>query len=63
MERKYTIIVLAYVDDLLITVNNLTTINVLKANLSHSFQIKDLGRLKKILGLEFSYTPTEIYMG
>lgn len=53
-------IILAYVDNLLITKNNINKINELN---SKFFQIKDLGCLKYFFGLEFSYTFTNIYVG
>lgn len=48
-------IILAYIDDLLITGDNIDTITKIKAQLKQHFFIKDLGALKYFLGLEFSY--------
>lgn len=48
--------ILAYVDDLLITRNNLKEIIQLKKDLTNFFNIKDLGKLKYFLGIEFTTT-------
>lgn len=42
-----------YVDDILITGNDLAVINDLKASLDEQFKIKDLGKLSYFLGIEF----------
>lgn len=42
---------------------NIQKINYLKRELSSFFQIKELGRQKYFLGLEFSFAKTGIYMG
>uniref|UniRef100_A0A2N9GV50 Reverse transcriptase Ty1/copia-type domain-containing protein n=1 Tax=Fagus sylvatica TaxID=28930 RepID=A0A2N9GV50_FAGSY len=43
---------LLYVDDMLIAVNNLVEINRFKTQLSGEFEMKDLGAVKKILGMK-----------
>jgi len=43
---------LVYVDDIVLTGNNLGTINDLKTYLDNQFHIKDLGELKYFLGFE-----------
>ncbi|XP_019455163.1 PREDICTED: uncharacterized protein LOC109356293 [Lupinus angustifolius] len=53
-----------YVDDLLVTWNNLKGVEELKGSLKEEFEMTDLGRLSYFLGLEFQYTkgdcnPTE----
>lgn len=45
---------LVYVDDLLLTRNDLTLINDTKSTLQNTFTIKDLGELRYFLGLEFA---------
>ncbi|XP_057522453.1 uncharacterized mitochondrial protein AtMg00810-like [Amaranthus tricolor] len=44
-----------YVDDILLTGNNHSIIQSLKAHLHHIFSIKDLGRLNYFLGFEVTY--------
>jgi hypothetical protein len=46
--------VLIYMDDLIITENNIDFISQLKKNLQHQFSIKDLGLLKYFLGIEMT---------
>ena len=41
-----------YVDDILITVRNITYVQKLKSQLKKKFDMKDLGEIKKILGME-----------
>ncbi|XP_070019435.1 uncharacterized protein [Nicotiana sylvestris] len=55
-----TIVVLIYVDDMLITGDNLELIQDTKAALQKSFKIKDLGELKYILGIEFARSENGI---
>lgn len=54
IKGKNKIFILAYVDDLLITYNNLNLIIQLKEKLTNFFNIKNLGKLKFFLGLEFT---------
>lgn len=54
--------ILAYVDDLLITGNNLKLIFELKKKLANFFNIKDLGKLKYFLGLEFTKIKEGIFL-
>ena len=53
---------LIYVDDILLTVNDLTEIQRVKNCLLQQFRIKDLGDLKYFLGIEFSRSKVGIYM-
>ncbi|KAE8690040.1 hypothetical protein F3Y22_tig00110929pilonHSYRG00026 [Hibiscus syriacus] len=46
------VVILIYIDDLLLTGNDLVLINELKDMLNCSFKMKDLGELKYFLGLE-----------
>ncbi|KAD3641550.1 hypothetical protein E3N88_30774 [Mikania micrantha] len=48
-------VVLVYVDDLIITGNDMNEMQRLKANLSTRFKMKDLGKLQRFLGLELEY--------
>jgi len=53
---------LIYVDDILLTGNDLTEIQHVKDCLLQQFRIKDLGDLKYFLGTEFSRSKAGIYM-
>ena len=53
---------LIYVDDILLTGNDLTEIQRVKDYLLQQFRIKDLGDLKYFLGIEFSRSIAGIYM-
>ena len=48
------IILLWYVDDMLVSGSNMQDINVLKRKLDKSFVMKDLGAVKKILGMRIT---------
>lgn len=54
------IVLLIYVDDLIITGNNLDIINEVKATLRHHFHIKYLGAIKYFLGLEVARNSSGI---
>ena len=53
-------IVAIYVDDILVTGNDILAITTLKHHLHETFSIKDLGTLSYFLGIEVSYSPTSI---
>ena len=53
---------LIYVDDILLTGNDLTQIQRVKDCLLQQFRIKDLGDLKYFIGIEFSHSKAGIYM-
>jgi len=57
---KEAIILVAYVDDLIITGDDVEGIPTLKKFLSEQFQITDLGKLKYFLGIEVSWSPGKI---
>ena len=59
--NKFTAI-LIYVDDILLTGNDLHEIKMLKTHLLKRFFIKDLGELKYFLGIEFSRSKKGIFM-
>lgn len=50
--KNEIVIILVYVDDLLITGNNLTLINQARGDLQQKFKMKDLGNLKFFSGIE-----------
>ena len=58
------IILLLYVDDILIVGGNVSRIDKLKKQLSKSFSMKDLGPVKKILGIriERDRASKKLYM-
>jgi len=47
---------LFYVDDMLIVARNKTHVQKLKAQLKKEFDMKDLEKIKKILGMEITQT-------
>lgn len=53
-------IVVVYVDDIILTGNNITIIQSLKDHLHKTFSIKDLGQLSFFLGIEFGYSADGI---
>ena len=55
-------IVLVYVDDLIITGDDVEEIFRTKENLSVRFQMKELGQLKHFLGLEVDQTKEWIFL-
>jgi ribosomal protein S8 len=52
--------VLVYVDDIIITENNLKEINRVKMQLKEKFDIKDLRLLKYFLGIEIAHSTKGI---
>ena len=48
------IILLLYIDDMLVAGSNMQEINVLKGKLANSFEMKDLGATKQILGMRIT---------
>jgi len=57
--RTTVLIVLLWVDDLIIAGNNLTEISKFKAAISKRFEMKDLGELTWILGMEVRRDRTQ----
>ena len=55
-------LVLVYVDDLLVTGNDLSSIHRLQEFLSSKFQLKDLGKLKYFLGIEVARSLAGIFI-
>ena len=59
---KGTILLLLYVDDMIITGDDLSDIQELKDFLNQRFEMKDLGHLGYFLGLEITHSTDGIYI-
>ena len=53
---------LVYVDDIIVTRDDLEEQKQLKENQSKAFEIKDLGVLRYFLGIEVAYSKAEIFL-
>ena len=56
------VILIAYVDDIILTDNDLPEINRLKNHLAQSFEVKDLGPLNYFLGFEIYRDASGFYL-
>ena len=55
-------ILIVYVDDIILTGDNLSEINRLKIHLAQSFEVKDLGPLRYFLGIEVARSSHGIFL-
>nr|XP_019709971.1 uncharacterized protein LOC109506515 [Elaeis guineensis] len=55
-------ILIVYVDDIILTDDNLSEINRLKIHLAQSFEVKDLGPLRYFLGIEVARSSHGIFL-
>ena len=60
--ERGVVLLLLYVDDMIITRDDVDGISDLKASLHRTFEIKDLGSLSYFLGLEVISTNDGIYL-
>ena len=60
--NKGTILLLQYMDDMIITGDDLSDIQELKNFLSQQFEMKDLGHLNYFLGLEITHSTDGLYI-
>ncbi|KAM1278709.1 hypothetical protein ACFX2J_030693 [Malus domestica] len=56
------LVVLIFVDDLIVTGDNMSEINTLKQYLNNKFAIKDLGTLKYFLGIEMAHSHKSFFL-
>ncbi|KAL6483448.1 hypothetical protein MHYP_G00083200 [Metynnis hypsauchen] len=61
-EQAGKVIIVIWVDDLIIAANNTSSLEQVKAMFSTRFKMKDLGRLKHFLGIDFSQSDDCITM-
>ena len=60
--NKGTVLLLLYVDDMIITSDDLSGIQELKDFLSQQFEMKDLRNLNYFLGLEITHSTVGLYI-
>ena len=60
--KTSVVILLVYVDDMMITGNDLSLIQQTKEVLQDTFKMKDLGELRYFLGIEFARSQEGIVM-
>jgi hypothetical protein len=60
-EKQITALIV-YVDDMIVTRNELAERKRLQQHLTHDFEMKDLGELKYFLGIEVSRSDKGIFL-
>ena len=60
--QKCIFITIIYVDDLIVTCNDVSMIKNVKLVISKQFDMKDLGELRYFLGIEVMRVPHGIWM-
>lgn len=61
-EGDSIVLLLLYVDDLLITGNTPSRVAEVKKQLQEKYEMKDLGEIRKYLGVEFTHTPNGLFL-
>ena len=54
------VVLIVYVDDIILIGDDVVEIEEIKKTLAREFEIKDLGRLRYFLGMEFARTKKEL---
>lgn len=62
VQGKDVVMVVLFVDDIILTGNNIERVNAVKEDLERNFEITDMGFLHYFLGIEFMHTNEGIYM-
>ncbi|KAG6537946.1 hypothetical protein ZIOFF_003049 [Zingiber officinale] len=55
-------VLIVYVDDIILTGDDIEEMSILKASLDKEFEIKDLGQLRNFLGMEIARSRKDIMM-
>ncbi|KAJ3699566.1 hypothetical protein LUZ61_003271 [Rhynchospora tenuis] len=61
-EKGTVLYILVYVDDIIITGNNMAAITGLMSTLQSAFSIKDLGQLNYFLGIQVIHSPQSMHL-
>ena len=61
-DTRKIVVLIVYVDDIIITGNDMNEINQLKQRLALEFELKDLGNLRYFLGMEVARSEKDIVL-